>query len=343
MLPTHGERHSTVSAQDQEKFEDRFRAAVSESLGAARAGEDVRKRLQARLKSEAPGTVPEGVSEEGVSRLEFQLQQAVARSSEWSAPDEVALRTEQAVSEEAGQDLLSERSVHALLEGESEGLVSSEKARYLKAFRESLREGLGAQEAPEGVRSRLVATIRQEANKVVAIDSSARRSAWGRPATAILSLAASLAVVLGLFLGGAETALAKNVRGDHQHCAAMAGKVTPRPTFARTLASRYGEVPDPPVDPIWELRVTNLCPDSTGRAMVHYVYSKETNGKVETLSIHFIPPSQNARNLKVADVEDLHEVEQGQFPVLAWRQGAWLCTACSPELDADALRAALTI
>lgn len=329
-----------MSTEGQETFEEGFRAAISASLCGEQAGDSVRERLLERLRAEPETELPPGVTQESIAHFEGQLQEAVAGSSDWAPPEDVVLRTEQRVSEEIGLDLLSERSVRTLISQGDEEAAPAGKVRYLKTFQRAVEAGLGRSSAPEAVRQRIVEAVGREANKVVSIENSARRSAWTRTTTAIVSLAASLAVIFGLFWSGAETALARNVRDDHRHCAGAAAQMSPRPAFGKTLMSRYGAVPVPQVVDSWELKVTNLCPDSTGRTMVHYVYCREGQ---ETLSVHFIPPSDQARNLSVAEPTDIHLVERGEFPVLAWRQGPWLCTACSPDLDAEALRSALKI
>lgn len=77
--------------------------------------------------------------------------------------------------------------------------------------------------------------------------------------------------------------------------------------------------------------------------MVHYVYARPgADGKVETISIHFIPPAADSKGMKVGKPDSIREIADGEFPVVAWQQGYWLCAACSPDLDAKALRAELS-
>lgn len=344
---------------DKDKFQEQLQAAISSSLRTGQATDSLRERLRQRLQEESVQleALPEGVSEPAVSDFEARLSEAVERASEWSPEDAAVLRTEARVSYELGRDVFSERSLHAVVDGESAEGISEQKLRYVGAYRQAIAQSISAATAPDSLRERVAEAIRREAaalesgmkadttplqpqessRKVIPINPWRKRfkkaAGWG------MSLAASFAIVFVLFFSGAEAAIANDVQRDHQHCAGMVKETsTPRVGFAEKIKEIYGEVPAPPVDDSWTLKMNNLCPNENGVKMVHYVYARtNAQGEEETLSLHFIPPARDSRDMKAGQPKKLHEIK-GDFAILGWTQGYWTCTVCSPDVDVDTLR-----
>ena len=74
--------------------------------------------------------------------------------------------------------------------------------------------------------------------------------------------------------------------------------------------------------------------------MVHWLYARTNEeNKQETMSMHFIPKKYCDTKSAKLSRETVQALSDDNFPVVAWMEGDWVCTACSPDLDMAALRA----
>ena len=341
-----------MSEQEKNEFDAQFQNAISASLKRVTVSDELRNKLMGRLQTESRESVPEGLSEELASDFEHRLARAVQKSQEWAPEDKVALRTESALSVEMGRNVLSERSVHALLDGAeppvefSKVEAPADKVKFLKSVRSEVRRTTQELTAPKSVRAGVMKALELEQpssrGKVIAFPSKAQ---WSRGVKALTSLAAAFALVFLTIFGSADAALANSVRADHKMCCDKALKLQPDgpPSGIKAmLQSKYGAVPVPPVDETWNLRVSNVCHADDGQPMVHLLYTRDgDNGELESISFHFLPDQDGKRAEKYALTESkLHEISEDDFPVIGWTEGDWVCTACSPELSADELKQA---
>ena len=343
-----------MSEKEKNEFEAQFQSAISASLKKVTASDEFRNKLMGRLQAESRKSLPDGLSEEVASDFEHRLSQAVHRSQDWAPEDEVALRTESAVSAELGRNVLSERSVNSLLDGASppptlEGLdTSEEKIKFLHTFRSEVRRTTQELTAPRWVREKVVAALESEKpssrGKVIAFPT---RAQWSRGVKTLTSLAAAFALVFLTIFSSADAALANSVRADHKMCCDKALKLQPDgpPSGLKAmLQSKFGPVPVPPVDDSWGLRISKVCLADDGQPMVHLLYTRDgKDGQLESISFHFLP-DQNGRRASKYSLEEssVHEISEGDFPVLGWTEGDWVCTACSPELDAEQMKNVLS-
>lgn len=340
-----------MSDQKKSEFEEQFQNAISASLKRVTVSDELKQKLMGRLQTEARESVPEGLTEEAASDFEQRLAQAVHRSQEWAPEDHVALRTESAVSVEMGKNVLSERSVHALIDGAAEpeemkNLESAaDKVRFLKTVRGEVRRTTQELRAPDSVRQSVMKALEGELpsrrNNVIAFPT---RAQWSRGVKTLTTLAAAFALVFLTIFGSADAALANSVRADHKTCCDKAMKLQPDgpPNGMKAmLQSKFGAVPVPPVDEGWDLRVSNVCHADDGQPMVHLLYTRDgKDGTLESISFHFLPDLDGKRASKYAlEEQELHELnDDADFPVVGWVEGNWVCTACSPELNAEELK-----
>lgn len=340
-----------MSDQKKSEFEEQFQNALSASLKKVTVSDELRQKLMGRLQAETRESVPEGLSEEVASDFEQRLARAVQRSQDWAPEDQVALRTESAVSAKMGKNVLSERSVHALIDGAQAPAdlkdleAPPDKVRFLQSVRGEVRRTTQEMKAPESVRAGVMRALEGEIpsqrNKVIAFPT---RAQWSRGVKTLTSLAAAFALVFLTIFGSADAALANSVRADHKMCCDKAMKLQPDgpPSGLKAmLQSKFGAVPVPPVDESWDLRVSNVCHADDGQPMVHLLYTRDgKDGKLESISFHFLPDMDGKRASKYAlDQQELHELnDDADFPVVGWVEGNWVCTACSPELNADQLK-----
>ena len=338
-----------MSKKKKEDFEKKFQAAVSESLQSITVSDKLRAQIMEKLEAEPKAELPDGVDEEVVSDFQEKLSDAVHRSQEWSPEDEVALRTEAAVSQELKENVLSERSVGAIAAGAevpealAEVGVPEDKLRFVKTLRSEVKRSTGELTAPDDVRGRVVEALAEEKAKrarprLIALPTSRQ---WKRGLSALTTLAAGFAVVFITLFGSAEAALASSVRSDHQNCCRASGarKGLSGRTMTAMLETKYGSVPVPPVDGSWTLRVSKVCLTDDAKPMIHQLYNRENeDGQIETMSLHFLP-NQAAKKKKLGVTsEEPEALDKGDFPVVAWSEGDWVCTACSPELSEDELK-----
>ena len=346
-----------IDDEQQKEFEQRLSDAISTSLSQRSAPSDLRARLLGRLEEEEKSLLKKpDLSEEEALQFERSLSRAVERSQEWSPEDEVVVRTEVSLSAEFNQDFLSERSVGYFLDSANDrsGLknieINPEKLRFLQAVRSEVKRSTGELVAPESLRRSILASLElgdsppkiQTApeNKVVALPT---RSQWKRAVGVLSSLAAGFAIVVLTLFGSADVALANSVRADHKTCCKSALQMQrngPPSGLQAMLESKYGKVPVPPVDESWKLRISKICRTDDGQAMVHLLYTREIEDeKLESLSFHFFPDDEGKRNEQYSvNEESVHILTDGEFPVVAWKEGDWVSTACSPELDAETLK-----
>lgn len=330
-----------MNQDPKEQFEKSFQVALKASLSSPRAGDAMRERLRGALAAES-ARAPRDVDELELQEFEDAVSRAVAESQQWACEDCLALRVESAVSQEAGRELLSERAV--LADPSAQGA----RARYLNAFRSSLKASQRAIVAPASCRARIEAALQAESaqarttasgptanSKVVPLPISERptgRPLWKRALATGASLAAGFALLFVSLLGGADKALAETVRKDHLRCCgALSG--APMKSCASYRSELYGELPAPPVKS-WTLVASRMCHDEQGHPMIHNVYFQ--GGK--KLSVHFLPPANEDRQSSRP-----HAIAGGDFPVLAWQSGGWTVTACSQDLDMETLVAALGV
>ncbi len=324
-----------MSQHSQEQFEQSLQSAVKASLQSTRAGEALRGRLLEALKAGAE-LPPSGLAEDELARFESATARAVAHSQDAAPDSALVARVEGAVGREAGRDLRSERSLHL-------GDEDCSKGRYLQGLRDSVRDCQQAIVAPPECRRRVEEAVKEAArgaspataapsrSKVVSLPSSSR---WKRAAVAAASLAATVALVFGTFLGGAEKALAESVRKDHKRCCSTLKKEGAK-HCAPYNSSSFGPLPSTRIAEGWNLVASQMCHAPGGGPMVHNVYLKD--GK--TISVHFLPSASVA---DAASVEaPARELAGDQFPVLAWEKDGWTITACSADLDAKELASAV--
>lgn len=337
-----------MSDQAKQEFEQRLSEAVAASLGSVRPTDELRGRLLERLSAERVSSVPG--SEESVQQFERRLAEVVKASQQLAPPDSLVLRVESALGRELGHNVMSERSAAALLEGEDqpEGPpLESGKFRFLNSLRAECRRANEQITAPDSVRRSVLAALDRASTKpadnLVVFPG---RSVWKKSLSALTSLAAGFAIVLFTLFGSADVALANSVRSDHRNCCKRALTAPPSPpsTLENALESRYGAVPVPPVDSTWQLRVSKMCMAENGQPMLHLLYTRPNEkGETTSMSLHFLPLDRSNQNnkyrLKDEGVQVLDEREG--FPVVAWTEGDWLCTACSPELSGEELRSAV--
>jgi hypothetical protein len=325
-----------MSQDQKEQFEESFQGAVRASLKACRADAGLRARLLATLANQPAGhSPPAGLEESELHRFETALGAAVQQSQEWAAHDSVALRVETVVGQEAGQDMLSERSVRSL---PSVSADRSLKARYLQALTSQVKRALEARIAPPECRRRIEAAIATAATAQVTKSSPKvtplrSRSRWKQGLVAVASVAAGFALIFGTLVGGAEKALADTVRKDHQRCCS-ALKGTAMQRCASYQSSIYGPLPRAGVAPQWTLVASRMCHAPDGGPMVHNVYLQNE----KTLSLHFLPPEQPGSG-KTSTTP--RQIANGEFPVMSWEAEGWTVTACSTDLDTTTLAQAV--
>lgn len=310
-----------MSHHRQEQFEQSLRDAVKSSLQSARAGVALRGRLLQSL--EECRQAPPGLNEEQMQSFETVTARAVARSQEWAPEDVVAARVEGAVSQEAGRDLRSERCLHQASD-------ECAKGRYLQALRGSVHSCQQAIVAPPHCRGRIEEAVRAERQARSVVVPLLSRSRWKRAAVAAASLAATVALVFGTFLGGAEKALAESVRKDHKRCCSTLKKEGVKQCSPYN-SSTYGPLPKIRIAEGWGLVASQMCHAPDGGPMVHNVYLHDGR----TISIHFLPSEGVAQKAPLE--EPARELAGDQFPVLAWEKDGWTVTACSADLDAKEL------
>lgn len=326
----------------KEAFEDSFREALSKSFQSTGAPEGLRKRLLERLSTVERRPLPDGVDEGAVSVFQERFSLAVHRSNDWSPEEALSLRVEAKVGAEIGRDCFSERSVGALVEGApnpSEMSVSPEKLRFVSSLRGEIRRSSGELKAPETARRRIEEALRAEARPVTRVVPFPTKAQWKRGLSALTTLAAGFALVFITLFGSTDVALANTVRRDHKSCCRWAldsdGKAC-QPMSA--LEGRFGSVPKPRLDSSWKLMLSQVCHGDGGRPMIHMLYSRPgADGLTRTLSLHFIPDRErDNEDLKLKENQPSRISDDG-FPVLGWREGDWICTACSPDLGLEEL------
>ena len=337
-----------MSEKEKTKFENQFTTALSASFGNLKASDALRDKIVARLREESSSTLPEGINEAVSSNFQKKLSGAVAKSQDWAPEDRVILQTEATLSSEMNKNVLSERSVGAILSGEEVPSslanipVPEEKMRFVEVLRSEVKRSTGELVAPVEVRERVVESVEKEAgtstSNVIAFPG---RSQWKRGFGALTSLAAGFAVVFFTLFGSADVALANSVRLDHQDCLRSAMKFQkngPPKNMKAMMTSKYGDVPVPSVDSSWNLRVSQVCETEEGQPMVHLLYSRINDSqKMESLSLHFIPADASETSSVELDSGEVEQISDGDFPVVAWQAGDWVCTACSPDLDTETL------
>jgi hypothetical protein len=341
-----------MSEQDKNEFDEQFQSAISASLKKVTVSDDLRQKLMGRLQTQSQESVPEGLSEEVASNFEHRLAQAVQKSQDWSPDNKVVLQAEATVSAEMGRNVLGERSVHALVDGahppaDLNGMETpADKIKFLKAVRSEVRRSTQELTAPETVRQGVMKALEGERpssrGKVIAFPSKAQ---WSRGVKTLTSLAAAFALVFLTIFSSADAALANSVRADHKMCCDKALKMQPDgpPSGMKAmLQSKYGPVPTAPIDDSWSLRISNVCRTDDGQPMVHLLYTRDgKDGELESISFHFLPDMDGKRADKYSLNESKpHAVSEGDFPVMGWTEGNWVCTACSPELDGEQLKLA---
>ena len=320
-----------MSQSHQEQFEQSFQQAVQASLKTGRACPEFRARLVEALAQQAPPTPPAGLSEEVSGTFQERLNEEVHQSQQWAADDDVCHRVETALSDEAKQDLLSERSRHRHPD-------QSEKSRYLETFRQQISLSQQRLVAPDSCRTKVLEALRQEQeSKVVPLPvRSPKRlgpSFWKRALLGVGSVAAGFAFLMGTLVGSAEKVLADSVRQDHQRCCSAVKSSTMK-RCASVEDSDFGPLPKAKLAQGWELVASKVCRDGQDKPMVHNVYA---NQERQTISLHFWPVQSQPRS--EGKTQAPRELAGDDFPVLAWDCQGWTITACSNDVDAGTLAA----
>lgn len=337
-----------MNNEHKKQFEHQFQAAISQTLRQVSATDDVRSRILHRLKQEPVPTLPVDLSEEKSQQFQDRLSEAVHRSQEQAPDDRLVLRIETALSRELQQDLLSERAVAALLgeEASVQPLVgfslSQEKTAFIHSLRAEIARTTQKRITPIQTRTRVLqalTTAQRPASKIIPFPS---RGQWARGLSALTSLAAGFAILFVTLFTSADVALANSVRADHVSCCRGASitQDSSAEEVQAILESEFGPVPVPPVDSSWVLRVSRICQTEEGKPMVHLLYMR-ANGEnnSESMSMHFIPKKHYDINSTKLSGETVQPLSDDNFPVVAWTEGDWVCTACSPDLDMTSLRA----
>lgn len=337
-----------MSKNKKTQFEDEFQAAISASLKSITTSEDLRAKILAKLSDEKIGKVPDGVDEKVATEFQTRLSEAVERSQDWAPEDSVVLRTEAALSKEVGRNVLSERSVGALTDGAevpealAEVPTSEEKRRFVETVRSEIRRSTGELTAPSQMRDRIIGALDSEAAKSRSrnLIPLPTKKQWKRGLSALTSLAAGFAIVFMTLFSSAEVALASSVRSDHKNCcrATRAKTNTSQLNREAMVESQFGPVPKAPLDGSWNLKVSKVCRSDGNKPMIHLLYNrKNAGGQVETVSFHFVPSSQLKKDQLNLEEARPQKLAEGEFPVVAWLEGDWICTACSPEMTSDEL------
>lgn len=319
-----------MNKSNEERFEHSFDEAVKASLRAGACGESARARLLEALALEAQA--PGDLSLAELERFEDALSQAVSHSQDWACEDEVAHKVESALCQQSGQDLLSERSVHAAASEDSA------KARYLAGFRDSLRRSQESVVARPECRRRIEEAVAAARHAEVPAAASPvvvpfrPRGRWDRAYKMVTSMVAGFALLFVFFWGSADRALADTVRKDHKLCcSALRGNV---PSHCQSVKdSGFGPVPQAVVASGWTLVASKICQGEDGQTMVHNVYVRSE----KIMSIHLFPPQSGDR-------ETTRPYEIGadeSFPVMVWELQGWTVTACSDELSPSDLASAV--
>ncbi|MFA5504992.1 MAG: hypothetical protein WC314_11200 [Vulcanimicrobiota bacterium] len=221
-----------------------------------------------------------------------------------------------------------------------------EKLEFEEAMRAEVGRSYQKIKAPEEVRNRVLQALQEEAPPSPKVIPLPTRAQWNRGVKTLASLAAAFALVFLAIFSSADAVLASSVRADHKHCCDRAMQVSPN-RQTRGLAaiqSRYDSLPATPVDESWELRVSGVCYTEDGQPMVHLLYTRDGGqGNLQSISFHFLPDQGGQRPNKYSlEQQELHLIAEGDFPVVGWMEGNWVCTACSPELDAETLKKAFS-
>lgn len=335
--------------QEKANFEKKFCSAIQASLRDEAVHARLKGRVMDLLNSASSAPASSLANEPQASEFEYRLSQAVAESSQWSPPDEVILATQSRLSGQLQVDLHEERAVwafNALTEEErSEYSPSSSKSRFLENWSQTFRSAVTERTAPAAVSQRVLARLIKDGmgqgvagrGQVIAFPA---KPIVRRALAAMATLAAGFTFLVVTLFTSADSALANSVRADHQQCcrAAMA-RVSDGKPISEMLESEFGPVPVAPLDSSWELKVSRVCRNSSGQAMIHLLYAKDFNGKTKRLSFHYLPNSTNSTT--VQENREIRQLTQDDFPVLAWTEGKWTCTICSPDLDAASLKSAV--
>jgi hypothetical protein len=335
-----------MSKKSKKEFERRFQSTIAESLRKVTVSEELRGRVLSRLHGTNP-ELPEGWDEACSEDFADRLSSAVQRSQEWAPEDVAVLRAEAVVSAEMKVNVLSERAVGALLQGHdapeclNETPTPEDKLRFAETLRTEIKRSTGELTAPEETHQKLLGALRGEIRVARTIIPFPSKTQWRRGLSALTSLAAGFAIVFLTLFGSADVALANSVRADHQMCCrkAMGMQDTASRQLKAMMETQYGRVPVPPIDSSWTLRVSQICQTDQGKPMVHLLYTRlGEDEKVESMSFHFIPDQGTEKEKLNLNSEEVQDLSNGDFPVIAWLEGGWVCTACSPDLDAGTLK-----
>lgn len=330
----------------KEAFEHSFLEVVSHSFSSQRAPEDLKKRLTERLSAEDRLPLPEGVDEQVASSFQDRLSMALHRCCDQSPDGSVALRVEAEITSLTGRDSFSERSIWALVQGSqvpTDAGIPREKLRFVSGLREAVRRSVVEQRASESVRLRIEEALKSQDRTTAKTVEIASKKQWRRGLSALTTLAAGFALIFLTLFGSTDVALANTVRRDHKNCcpgALKSGGNACRPLSV--LESRFGSLPKPRINASWKLILSQVCQDEGGRPMIHMLYSQPgPDDRARTLSLHFIPLQEGSdEKLRLKENQPVRISDEG-FPVLGWREGSWICTACSPDLELQELRAEL--
>jgi len=338
-----------MSEIQKKEFDSKFQAALSGHLQQVTASGDLRSRILASLKESTESLPPADLDETVLSEFETSLSKAIQLSQDVAPESSVVLRTEAKMSAELKKNILSERSVSALIEGaetpaELESVpVPAEKVRFIEKLRSEITRSSGELVASEEVRKRILDSLSAGTRQRSGLIPFPSKSQWRRGLSTLTSLAAGFALVFLTLFGSADVALANSVRADHQHCCrgAMAASdgAPPSAEAKAMLDGPYGPVPVPPIDDSWKLRVSKICKTEQGQPMVHLLYTRiGEDDKMESLSFHFLPDQAQEKSRLKLKSQDVEEISGGDFPVIAWLAGGWVCTACSDDMDVDTLK-----
>lgn len=331
-----------MSEKKKEKFETQFAEAIAQSVRTTGVPEKLRARLMERLEGEEQPPVPADLDLETITEFQGKLSEAVYRSQDWAPEDGVLYRTEVALAEEMKNFVPTERAVGAALRDDSlEGLeLPEERVRFFTGFSEAVKKAEHAVKTPKAVRLRIEKALAEEGPKPSKIVPFPSRQQWKRGLSALTSVAAGFAIVFVTLFGSADVALANSVRADHTNCCRMV-KMSRKGALPKKVKammdSKYGAVPVPPVPDSWQLRLSQLCKNDDGQEMIHLLYSREVEGGEETMSFHFLPDrggEEGTLHLKESEVQ---QIGDGSFPVIAWLEGDWVCTATSSDLSPEDL------
>jgi hypothetical protein len=336
-----------MTEQNRERFKRQLSSAIADSVKRIEVPETLREKLTERLQNVEKPELPGGLTERALADFEARLAEAVHRSQEWAPEDRVVLRIESALSVERKELAFSERSVSAFLEGNAvpdklqNVTVPEGKVNFFRGFRGEVQRAVVSRKAPESVKSRIRAALEKE-NSPAQIIPFPNKAQWKRGLSALTSLAAGFAILVFTLFGSADVALANSVRADHKKCCRMSGalqKNGPPVKLTEMMESKFGAVPVPPLESGWLLKVSRVCHTEDGKEMVHLLYTRPTeSGDLESLSLHFIPDRGREKEKLTLEDGRVQEIGSGSFPVIAWLEGDWVCTASSSDMTSQSLQ-----